>query len=52
MRGLRSYGKTFHKIRKECLPERETVSPSLFVDYFLVHNEEETSIFLSDNIRF
>ena len=25
MKGLRSYGKIFHKIRKELLPERQTV---------------------------
>jgi len=42
MRGLRSYGKTFHKIRKELLPERTT---SDLVHYYYIW--KKTSIALS-----
>ena len=35
MKGLRSYGKTFHKIQKELLPERQTVSYLDFVSIII-----------------
>lgn len=41
MRGLRSYGKTFHKIRKELLPDRTT---SELVQYYYIWKKTASAI--------
>uniref|UniRef100_T2M433 Arginine-glutamic acid dipeptide repeats protein n=3 Tax=Hydra vulgaris TaxID=6087 RepID=T2M433_HYDVU len=41
MKGLRSYGKTFHKIQKELFPERQT---SELVEYYYIWKKTATAL--------